>query len=218
MPKKGFTLAEVLITLSIVGVVAALTLPALQLNIQKNKIGPAVAKAINTMTSVNQAALAEEGAGSLTSICEHYAGCLDKFATGGLQKENLFITSDGMEFEDLGYMTEQGNFGYKYSGTFYLLVLDINGSNKGPNEYGRDRFVFAIDSQGIVLAAGSYAFESYWRMFDKDEEEEEEANQEGTNWTKLCPNGESLSSMTEENKQYCTGSIVDNGYTVQYKL
>lgn len=38
LQKKAFTLAEVLITLGIIGVVAAMTLPTLVGNIRKNKL------------------------------------------------------------------------------------------------------------------------------------------------------------------------------------
>jgi prepilin-type N-terminal cleavage/methylation domain-containing protein len=48
MKKNGFTLAEVLITLGIIGVVAALTAPALVKNSGQAKIGPALAKFVNT--------------------------------------------------------------------------------------------------------------------------------------------------------------------------
>ena len=37
MKKTGFTLAEVLITLSIIGVVAMMTLPALMTNVQEQQ-------------------------------------------------------------------------------------------------------------------------------------------------------------------------------------
>ena len=46
MIKKGFTLTELLITLGIIGVVAALTAPALNINANNAKAGPALAKAV----------------------------------------------------------------------------------------------------------------------------------------------------------------------------
>ena len=51
MKKLGFTLAEVLITLGIIGVVAALTTPSLVSNIGTAKIGPSLAKFNNTFSS-----------------------------------------------------------------------------------------------------------------------------------------------------------------------
>ena len=50
MKKNGFTLAEVLITLAIIGVVATMTLPALMTNTQEQQAKTGLKKAINTLT------------------------------------------------------------------------------------------------------------------------------------------------------------------------
>lgn len=54
MKKNGFTLAEVLITLAIIGVVATLTLPALMSNTQEQQAVTAFKKAMNTLNEVAQ--------------------------------------------------------------------------------------------------------------------------------------------------------------------
>ncbi len=54
MKKNGFTLAEVLITLAIIGVVATLTLPALMTNTQEQQAKTAFKKGINTLTEAAQ--------------------------------------------------------------------------------------------------------------------------------------------------------------------
>ncbi|MCQ2739593.1 MAG: type II secretion system GspH family protein [bacterium] len=61
MKKLGFTLAEVLITLTIIGVVAALTLPALMANTAEQQAKTALKKCINTLTEVGQMAAAVDG-------------------------------------------------------------------------------------------------------------------------------------------------------------
>ena len=61
MKKNGFTLAEVLITLAIIGVVATLTLPALMTNTQEQQSRTALKKGINTLTEAAQMNLAIEG-------------------------------------------------------------------------------------------------------------------------------------------------------------
>ena len=45
--KKGFTLAEVLLALTIVGVIAAMTIPTLVKNIEKQKAGPILGRAVH---------------------------------------------------------------------------------------------------------------------------------------------------------------------------
>ncbi len=61
MKKNGFTLAEVLITLSIIGVVATMTLPALMTNVQEQQAKTGLKKAINTLTEAAQMNLAIDG-------------------------------------------------------------------------------------------------------------------------------------------------------------
>ena len=55
MLKKGFTLAEVLITVGIIGVVAALSTPAIMRNTQNAKVGPQLAKLVATLETGIQA-------------------------------------------------------------------------------------------------------------------------------------------------------------------
>ena len=54
MKKNGFTLAEVLITLAIIGVVATLTLPSLMNNTQEQQSIVGLKKAMNTLNEVAQ--------------------------------------------------------------------------------------------------------------------------------------------------------------------
>lgn len=59
--KLGFTLAEVLITMSIIGVVAALTVPNMVNNYQKEAQTVQIRKAINDMTNAVDLLITEEG-------------------------------------------------------------------------------------------------------------------------------------------------------------
>lgn len=63
--KKGFTLAEVLITLGIIGVVAALTAPALIQHAASAKTGPAMSRAISTLSNGFQTFLVEADANTI---------------------------------------------------------------------------------------------------------------------------------------------------------
>ena len=67
MKKLGFTLAEILITLGIVGVVAALTAPALVQNAGSAQIGPKLAKAVSTFETANETYLTQMGMDTLAS-------------------------------------------------------------------------------------------------------------------------------------------------------
>lgn len=61
MKKNGFTLAEVLITLAIIGVVATMTLPALMTNTAEQQAKSAMKKGINTFTEAAQMSQAVDG-------------------------------------------------------------------------------------------------------------------------------------------------------------
>ena len=67
MLKRGFTLAEVLITLLIVGVVATLTTPALVKNVGSSKIGPQLAKFVNTFETAAETMMMKENVGTLSA-------------------------------------------------------------------------------------------------------------------------------------------------------
>ena len=66
--KYGFTLAEVLITLGIIGVVSALTAPSLMSSFQKSKVGPSLKKFMNTIETANQHIMADNDSDCLSSV------------------------------------------------------------------------------------------------------------------------------------------------------
>lgn len=61
MKKAGFTLAEVLITLTIIGVVAMMTLPSLMTNVQEQQAKTGLKKGINTLVEAAQMNQAVDG-------------------------------------------------------------------------------------------------------------------------------------------------------------
>ena len=70
MLKKGFTLAEVLVTLGIIGIIAALTLPGLQKRAGVAHLGPQLAKAIATLENGMGVLLYEANVKDTTQIQE----------------------------------------------------------------------------------------------------------------------------------------------------
>jgi len=76
--KRGFTLAEVLITLGIIGVVAAMTIPTLMANNQKTQYVSALKKAYTTWNQVLVKMAADEGSpGDLSKSGLFAAGTTD---------------------------------------------------------------------------------------------------------------------------------------------
>ena len=72
MKLKGFTLAEVMIVLTILGIIAAITLPALNTNIQKQQMGPALMRAISTLETANALVSQEQDFYSFAESCQNY--------------------------------------------------------------------------------------------------------------------------------------------------
>ena len=61
MFKKGFTLAEVLITLAIIGIVAALTIPSVISNYQQQEFKTGLKKAVSVLNEAIQTNIAQDG-------------------------------------------------------------------------------------------------------------------------------------------------------------
>ena len=74
----GFTLAEVLVTLIIIGVVAAMTIPALRKVSEEKATAPVVTKAYSTIANATKAVQQKDGAirflpwGNLTQVMDEY--------------------------------------------------------------------------------------------------------------------------------------------------
>lgn len=71
MKKLGFTLAEVLITLGIIGVVASLTAPALINDVTERKVGPALQKAKTTFETAAEMVLMDSQLPRLTNVASN---------------------------------------------------------------------------------------------------------------------------------------------------
>lgn len=167
MLKKGFTLAEVLITLSIIGVVAALTVPTLVRNYQEHawrqqwkKTFSAFAQATKMLEAQNGSVCAQvcdaDGANCATaSGCtqaifrNEYASVL-KCVKVAVNVQNIFSSSYNNYKSTSGaaFTINNGNWStlvladgtsiYFYNPVGRVLV-DVNGQ-KPPNELGKDFF------------------------------------------------------------------------------
>jgi len=169
----GFTLAEVLITLGIIGVVAAMTIPTLM-----NKTNDAELKAgwKKDYSVFSQATIqmASDNGGSLNGLFTSDGDIVDKYAayvkqskicadsivegcraavvqspnsmgTNGLSDGKGLVLSDGSYFQPwLGETACDQSIGSPIA--FYRCagaVVDVNGA-KRPNVFGKDVFVFHI--------------------------------------------------------------------------
>ncbi len=100
--KKGFTLAEVLITLGIIGVVAALTAPALIQHAASAKVGPAFSRCISNLSNGFQAYLYERESntvfGADPTIANEPVKIFDELANNHVKmKHDANITSKAIK-------------------------------------------------------------------------------------------------------------------------
>ncbi len=206
----GFTLAEVLITLGIIGVVAALTLPTLIQNYQKQVWVNQLKKAVSVWENGMKMMLADADTDDLRNtefwqnlyaIHDHY-GCdsendysvpdnilkkyfkILKFGDHNLVGDegcSVGVLNDGTEYRALngdsyGIYDPDTRKIYMADGTLYgfwaynwlaspwnnnpdfigTITIDVNGENKGPNQWGRDSFTFYILPNGNLVSNYSY--------------------------------------------------------------
>ena len=181
--QKAFTLAEVLLTLAIIGVVAALTIPAVVTKITKDQYVTGLKKAYNTLKAVEREAIQVHGpmenwdwsTGTTTSDFEKYF--LPHFDVlkncGATTEKGCFATGltnlSGGTYDDFNsiyyykIVTSDGmSWAYEKSpsttplymqGVFYV---DVNGL-KSPNRWGRDIFEFWVYPSNLgIKPRGSY--------------------------------------------------------------
>ncbi len=112
---RGFTLAEALITLVLIGVIAALTIPAILVNTEQHEYKSALKKALSTLNQVIELNIALEGYGPLEtvsmdspttedSLFEMFRNRMNVISTSnaydwGNTSNYAFFTADGMRYE-----------------------------------------------------------------------------------------------------------------------
>ena len=175
----GFTLAEVLITLGIIGVVSAITIPSLIANYQKKAWVAQLKKDVNIAQNSIKKYLADEQVENIenSSLVEYlgdtaHNGSMSvnyKFEKLGLDKIKTgkpdFVTVDAGygKLHDITYLSDGSCLllpgtlpGWHFqwgSGTTihqFDFLVDVN-CQKGPNQPGKDQFRFKLDSYGKLV-------------------------------------------------------------------
>ena len=190
MRKNGFTLAEVLITLSIIGVVAVLTLPSLITNIQDAQARTAVKKVANTLTEIANMSMAQEGydfssGGALAAVTSATAVIDPTTAAGQTTAQMLRRHGSLATANDAGCLATftdgtcivsiAANGAAGAAGNTQSVVIDINGG-KAPNRaivtnangqvttHG-DRVTLNIRDGHVIQAVGNTMADSgFWAL------------------------------------------------------
>lgn len=160
--QRAFTLAEVLITLGIIGVVATLTIPTLIQNHRKHVVETRLKKAYSEISQALQLAINDHG---MPETWDFYNGFADfKQANEYFAKNYLFPYLKTVKI--CSYEETTDCFPFKYGNQAYNAILsngtaiqtwvdyasncggwvlvDINGKDKGENRYGNGKDNFEI--------------------------------------------------------------------------
>jgi len=168
--KNGFTLAEVLITLVIIGIVAALTIPVAISKYKKTEVETRLKKSYSTLSNAVKRATADHGDVSTWSFgtYDNFEGYLDKYFLPYIRNskgscsiaQNLSPSHRPQCTLYLADGTVWTIKGYEGNPMCVEIMADING-NKKPNKVGYDRFYFYIlpAARSIYNAGdGNYAY------------------------------------------------------------
>ncbi len=202
MKKFGFTLAELLISLTIIGIVATLTIPTV---VQRNQAKANVAKLATSVSAIENALsnmIVAEGAYDITEtdfydisnrkiITEHLERYLkfsytEQPAGSQITGDTFCLLKNGVTIAiaqalvDAVLDVHPGSVGF--------IDIDVNGESR-PNAWGADCFRFRIGNNGSLYPAGS---DMYIHMGRAGTDEE-------------CQNGR---------ETFCTDQIVINNYKI----
>lgn len=177
MKFKGFTLAEILITIGVIGIVAAMTIPTLMTNYQKKRTVNQLKK---TYSELSQAVrLSENDNGeisgwyfqqgkSLSEVFEQYVipylkisksismNRALKYYQCSKQRETglRIISGNSTRFQLLsGSEIIISNQAFTSTNAKQIdILIDLNGYNTLPNQFGKDAFFFMLNlEKGLLL-------------------------------------------------------------------
>lgn len=186
---KGFTLAEVLITLGVIGVIAAITIPTLMNNVQNTKYYSAFEKSYSNLSQITESLILENGdmanvVPSYSSFSQAYLSkaktikfCPSATAIGDCWAPTLLrldgntdfmsgFAMDTIVFAD-GSAAAIREWSYDCSSSLsglsdgcFEIFLDTN-STSPPNKWGRDIFLF-IGTKNKLYARGTPGLAQEW--------------------------------------------------------
>lgn len=178
MKNIAFTIAEVLITLGIIGIVAAMTLPTLTCHYQNKIIESQLKKAYSTIQQALTLMYIDEGEDLLhqnftaSTFAEKFKKYLainqyskrseitgtntdDYYKSKVYRNYNNTNDADASLFDDGQMIINDGMaiFIQNSQNSEYgiLITIDVNSIKKRPNKWGHDLFTFRIEEKGRLI-------------------------------------------------------------------
>jgi len=202
MKKRGFTLAEILIALGIIGVVAALTIPSMTTGHNKNVWAKSLAVAKSNFDRAMTTVIMKELANNLSetevwqAADEDFIPKLNKVFELKKYEEDYIDGIDGTSYISRNgivyFIKKEDNDATDKSGDLTKSVakvtIDINAKNK-PNTVGKDIFYYYLGDNGILYPFGGEDVEKAF--------------------------GETY-SCDSTGLEGCAGRLAENGYNMDY--
>lgn len=179
--KKGFTLTEVLLAMSIIGVISALVMPQLVKTIQKDRAGMILGKAVeqielgcqNMIQAYNES-MEDAGrtsmADTLLALDGDYTFSFNRLApyigvTNITQANNgpILLRPSQYRFNKFPAEIQASALkmawivDHKFTPDDIIetqIIIDVNGLANRPNELGKDRFQFDLRNDGKLVPEG----------------------------------------------------------------
>jgi len=230
--KRAFTLAEVLITLGIIGVVAALTMPSLITKYQKKETAVRLAKAYS---EISQAIKLSEINNDVVDNWDYSLkpqAFFDKYLKGYLETVNIMKSSEYIPLtsykmlngtpvttaqttyypDSIGVILPSGAIMYiedMEGEQFNPVTIDVNGF-KPPNQFGKDAFLFNIQPKyGLTPYGFGAAYYDEWAGEDSNESFGTEYNRD----VLLGDNG--LACNKSQTGIWCAALIMSDGWEIK---
>ena len=173
MLKKGFTLAEVLLTLTIIGVIAAITMPALMTNVNDNILEAQAKKFYSQLTAALDLYKARHEIDTLASGLDmvELAGTIMNTTIGDAANDlvesytNVNRTNQLEQAGVFGVISGENQLYKLKDGSVFtihetnsdnrpwIVAADVNG-RRGPNRYGEDVWKMVIGTDGKIRIQG----------------------------------------------------------------
>lgn len=233
MKKHGFTLAEVLITLGIIGVVSALVIPTFTAQTQNAKIGPRVGKAISSFEQATKALIDEAGSDSLSGIdgLTNTAGTqaeigtpdgtafLGRFADhlkgSGWQITNGITLNPQPSIGGTTFSGASGGFTTSDGISYYFNTAGLGTVGTGNNPPHQRQYisVLVVDLNGQAEPNKDARDRFYFQVMDDGSLRPYGGTWQTSNsWRNKCKANNKPTDATR-----CAGHIVENGMKVYYK-
>lgn len=222
--KAAFTLAEILITLGIIGIVAAMTIPTLITRYQKREVATKLKATYSTIA--NALKLAEEENGDLDFTGNTVLENFDKYLLPYLKVTSKqlnggkisFLYPDGKRKEQALSVIASGGYSYTLLSGVQIFVpkdtsfknrmgmlIDLNGYNSPPNKMGRDAFyLMVVPELGV-----------HFNQYNDDEYNSGIFTKKSREQLKNGPAQYNYQCNKQGNGMWCGALIQRDGWTIQ---